>query len=175
MKYAVMLNAQYYPLVKKQYENSGGNSIQLFETILTIAKEYDLDEVLECLQQCVIEKRLAWWDRTGVTFTKSDNPLMDGFKLFYESYLGLSIPSDGGIVEASSTRLVSRWWNACPTLQACQELGLDTRVICRKVYQKPVEVLLSKIDPRLRFTRNYSSLRPCCPYCEEIISLGSPI
>jgi tRNA(adenine34) deaminase len=170
-----MLNAPYYPLVKQQYENSGANSIRLFETILTIARDFDLEAVLSCLQECVIEKRLAWWDRTGTSFTRSDNPLMDGYRLFYESYLGLSIPRDGGIVETTTTRLVSRWWNPCPTLQACQELGLDTRVICRKVYQKPVEVLLSKIDPRLQFTRNYAALRPWCSYCEEIISLGSPI
>jgi tRNA(adenine34) deaminase len=67
--------------------------------------------------------------------------------------------------------MVIRWWNHCPTLEACRKLGLDTRQICRKVYQQPVQVFLAKLDSGLRFGRNYEALRPYTPYCEEIISL----
>jgi hypothetical protein len=75
------------------------------------------------------------------------------------------------VVEATHSKLVTRWWNACPTLAACQKLGLDTREVCRKAYHRPVQVFLAKIDPRLRFDRNYAVLRPHAPYCEEIITL----
>jgi len=119
----------------------------------------------------VIEKRLLWWDRNVKALKKIGNPLIDGYKIFYESYLGLSIPQDGKIVELTDRQLVTRWWNYCPTLEACQTLGLDTREICKKVYHKPVQVLLLKIDPSLRFKRNYDALRPYTPYCEEIIAL----
>jgi hypothetical protein len=40
-----------------------------------------------------------------------------------------------------------------------------------KSYHKPVQAFLSKIDPRLRFDRNYEALRPHTVYCEEIITL----
>jgi hypothetical protein len=166
------MNRKYTQLVRDQYENSRGDSTALFQTILLIAEEVGLDEVLEYLQECVIERRLAWWERNVKSFEKTKNPLMDGYKLFYERYLGLSIPQDGEIVEVSNRRLVIRWWNPCPTLTACQKLGLDTREICRKVYHQPVQVLLAKIDPRLRFERNYAALRPYTPYCEEIIELA---
>jgi len=136
-----------------------------------MAEEAGLDDALECLQQCVLEKRLSWFDRNAKTLKRTGNPVIDGYKMFYESYLGLSIPRDGDIIEATDGQLVMRWWNACPTLEACRKLGLDTREICKKVYHQPVQALLSKVDPRLRFKRNYEALRPYTPYCEEIIVL----
>jgi hypothetical protein len=64
-----------------------------------------------------------------------------------------------------------RWWNACPTLDACTKLGLDTREVCRKAYQCPVQEFLKRIHPKLRFDRNYEHIRPYAAYCEEIITL----
>ncbi|MFN2232542.1 MAG: nucleoside deaminase, partial [Anaerolineae bacterium] len=83
----------------------------------------------------------------------------------------LSVPADGEIVAWDERRMVTRWWNRCPTLEACQALGLDTRVICRLAYHGPVQAFLSRIEPRLRFDRNYDALRPHTPYCEEILFL----
>jgi hypothetical protein len=97
--------------------------------------------------------------------------VQDGYNAFFERYLGLSIPRDGEVVEATPARLVVRWWNECPTLNACHRLGLDTRTVCRKAYHQPAEALLQRIDPRLRFERNYEAIRPYTPYCEEIIRL----
>jgi hypothetical protein len=114
---------KYAQLVRHQYESSRGDSTALFQTILSIAEETGLEEVLEFLQQCVIERRLAWLDRNMKAPEKTGDPLLDGYRLFYESYLGLSIPQDGEIIEASKKRLVTRWWNPCPTLEACQKLG----------------------------------------------------
>ncbi len=162
-------------LVRRAYASSGGNSIELFRTILALAQEVRLDEVLACLEHCVIEKRLAWLDQQAaapMTPMSTGNPILDGYKLFYEHYLGLSIPQDGVVVAATERRWVMRWWNRCPTLEACRELGLDTREICRKVYHRPVQALLARIDPQLRFERNYEALRPYAPYCEEVISLS---
>lgn len=118
-----------------------------------------------------LKKRLSWFDRNEKALERTGNPVIDGYKMFYESYLGLSIPRDGEIIEATDGQLVTRWWNTCPTLEACQKLGLDTREICKKVYHQPVQALLSKVDQRLRFKRNYEALRPYTPYCEEIIVL----
>lgn len=51
------MNSQYCRLVRHQYENSGADSTGLFRTILSVAEEVGLDDALECLQQCVIEKK----------------------------------------------------------------------------------------------------------------------
>jgi hypothetical protein len=114
---------------------------------------------------------LSWFDKQATALPRTGNPILDGYRLFYEHYLGLSIPQDGVLVEATESRWVTRWWNRCPTLEACCELGLDTRAICRKVYHRPVQAFLARIDPRLRFERNYEALRPYAPYCEEVILL----
>lgn len=97
--------------------------------------------------------------------------MLNGYRWFYEKYLGVSVPEDGEIVKLSDKRIVSRWWNPCPTLEACKKFGLDTRVVCKKAYHQPVQAFLMQLHPGLRFGRNYECLRPHTAYCEEIIFL----
>jgi hypothetical protein len=154
-------------------KRSNADVVRLFQIVLSIAEETGLDAALGCLEQCVTEKRLSWLEANLGALARTSNPLADGYKLFYETYLGISAPHDGQIVETTDTKLVTRWWNDCPTLEACEVLGLDTREICSRVYHTPVQAFLSRVDPRLRFDRNYGALRPYTPYCEEIILLDS--
>lgn len=97
--------------------------------------------------------------------------LMGVYHCFYVGYLRLSIPRDGEIVELTGKRLVMRWWNPCPTLEACKKLGLDTREVCKKAYHRPVQKFLTSINPRLRFDRNYENIRPYATWCEEMLVL----
>jgi hypothetical protein len=163
---------EYYHRIQQQYQKSAGDSKALFQTLLSVADETGLDEALACLERCVSEKRLAWLNANLARLDKTGDPVFDGYRLFYEAYLGVSVPENGEIVEQTGQKMVTRWWNHCPTLEACLELGLDTREICKRVYHKPVQAFLAQIDPRLRFDRNYAAIRPYRPYCEEIISLA---
>jgi len=43
--------------------------------------------------------------------------------------------------------------------------------VCKGAYYKSVQTFLNRIDPRLKFDRNYRSLRPYTDYCEEILEL----
>jgi hypothetical protein len=160
-----------YQRIKQKYENSRGDSSELFNEILRASTEIGLDEALLYLERCVIEKRSAWLQANHAEGEIEGDPVKEGYKWFYEKYLGVSAPKDGEIVELSENRMVMRWWNPCPTLEACKKLGLDTREICRKVYQRPVEAFLKEINPKLRFSRNYENIRPYAAYCEEIIEL----
>ncbi len=157
--------------IKEQYERSKGDSTKLFQTILSVADETGLEKALVYLEQCVIEKRLTWLTKNLNNLDKTDDPVYDGYRLFYEVYLGVSTPKDGMIVAKTEREMVTRWWNYCPTLEACERLGLDTREICRKAYHKPVQEFLARINPKLKFKRNYDCLRPHTAYCEEIIVL----
>jgi hypothetical protein len=172
------MNEELCQLVKRLYEK--GDSTEMFRVMRSMAgagfggfKNVSFGDFLECLERCVVQKRLSWLERNAGTVARTGNPLVDGFHMFYEVYLGLSIPREGEIYSADDRRLVTRWWNRCPTLDACLETGLDTREVCRKAFEKPVRVFLSRVDPRLRFRRNYDALRPHTPYCEEIIEIGS--
>ncbi len=157
--------------IKEQYKNLRGDSTELFNEILLVSGEIGIDEALAYLEQCVIEKRLAWLAANLHEAPEENDPVMAGYRWFYEKYLRASVPKDGEIVEHTEKRLVMRWWNPCPTLEACKKLGLDTREICQKAYHKPVQEFLKQIHPGLRFERNYERLRPHAAYCEEIIVL----
>jgi len=162
---------KYYPLVKAKYDAKGEDHSDLFQTILDIARETSLDVALESLERCALEKRTSWLDENLEVLQPAADPVGDAYRIFYETYLGVSAPDDGEIVQRAPGRMVTRWWNQCPTLDVCQKLGLDTREVCQKAYHKPVQVLFSRIHPALRFQRNYDALRPHTPYCEEIITL----
>lgn len=161
----------HYQRVKAKYEKRGRDHSALFEAILAVAEETSLDAALECLERCAIESRTSWLDENLPDLERTADPIDDAYRIFYEVYLGISAPADGEIVEQTPTRLVTRWWNQCPTLDACQQFGLDTREICSKGYHESVRIFLSRIHPGLRFERNYANLRPHGLYCEEIVTL----
>ncbi len=165
------MDDRYFQLVRAQYDSRGDDFSDLFRTILDIAEEASLDVALACLERCAVEKRTAWLEDNLEALQLTGDPVGDAYRIFYETYLGISAPDDGEIVERVPDRMVTRWWNRCPTLDACQKLGLDTREVCRKAYHHPVQVFFSRIHPDLRFHRNYEALRPHTPYCEEIITL----
>jgi hypothetical protein len=157
--------------IKTYFENSHGDSTELFQEILRVSNEIGLDGALSILERYVTEKRIAWAQAHFGEMKQTGNPVLDGYRWFYEKYLGVFIPEDGEIVELSNRRIVLRWWNHCPTLEACKKFGLDTRVICKKVYHQPVQMFLKQLHPGLRFGRNYDCLRPYTAFCEEIIFL----
>jgi hypothetical protein len=123
----------------------------------------------------VSHKRLTWWEdnrerleRQGVRYL---SVLDRAYRIFYIEYLGLN-PKEVPIVERTAQRLVIHSRNYCPVEQACNSLGLDTREICKAIYEQPVTDLLRQIHPGLRFHRNYDAIRPHTWYCEEIIELS---
>jgi tRNA(adenine34) deaminase len=73
------------------------------------------------------------------------------------------------IVSKTDSRLVFHSRNDCPSLEACIRAGIDTRIACRRLFERPTDALVRMVDPALRFTRNYEKIRPYSPYCEEII------
>jgi len=162
---------KYYQLILEKYQSRESNFNGLFETVLSVGDEVGVERALGYLEKCVIEKRLAWLDGNLDEIERTGNVVGDGYRIFYEKYLGISIPKDGEIVEKTDKKLVMRWWNYCPTLEACKKFGLDTRVVCKKAYHNPVQIFLSRIHPKLRFDRNYERIRPYASYCEESISL----
>jgi tRNA(Arg) A34 adenosine deaminase TadA len=120
------------------------------------------------LEAAVIEKRLRWCQDNlehprGVPVT----PRL-GYETLLLRYLGLS-ESDVPVIYESDTNITWLSHNRCPTLDACTSLGLSTSTVCRAVYEKPTQALLSRMDPELRFVRQYTEMRPEFPHCKEMI------
>ena len=130
-----------------------------------------MEAVLAYLEGCVTERRTARLQANRGEAGIESGSVTDGYLWFFEKCLGVSVPGAGEIVEHTAKRIVMRWWNPCPTLEACKQLGLDMREICKKAYHKPVQAFLEQIHPGLRFGRKYGRLRPYATCCEETIEL----
>jgi len=132
---------------------------------MRIARELGEDRAWAILEELVLEKRMEWLERRPEILGRVDS-LAKAFEVFYLDYLGLEV-GDYEIVEMDDDKIVVRCRNFCPVLEACKRLGLDTRSICRLVYERPTREFFSRLNPRIKFERNYDAIRPRAPYCEE--------
>lgn len=122
------------------------------------------------IQSETIAKRRRWFaDRYGGRGAQpfGDRPCpRAAFEALFFDYMGLA-PADLPIVAESDDEIVWLSRNACPTLEACGRLGLDTRIVCRGAYEKSTQAFISLIDPQLRFMRDYCEIRPYAEQCRE--------
>lgn len=146
--------------------------VELFEYVMAVAQAISQEKALKILEDCTVNSALKWFEENKDKLEFKGSLIDQAFEIFYLKHLGLD-PKDVKIVEKAENRLVCRWRNFCSVLEACKLLGLDTRIICRKVYEKPGKALLKRINSLLKFSRNYDKIRPYADYCEEIIELGS--
>ena len=126
----------------------------------------ELAEISEKLRR----KRIRWFNKHEFEYD-ADDVLGAAYQLFLKK-LGISA-EEAPVVEKQKSRLVIHSRNFCPTLEACKILGLDTRDVCRQLSEGPTQALLQQLHPGLQFKRNYNSLRPFKPYCEEMIVLSN--
>ncbi len=117
----------------------------------------------------VAQKRLAWFKQ----YSELNNNIAPpgprtAYELLFFEYLGLS-ENDVPIISETESEIVWHSKNQCSTLTMCQELKLDTKKICRAVYEKSTQALISQLDPQLRFLRDYQQIRPYSDYCLEKI------
>jgi hypothetical protein len=124
--------------------------------------------VLREIEQNLIDKRVNWFKKN---YDKLENLHGDMLEKAYQILLlKIGVDKSGApVVEKTGRCIVFHSHNFCPSLQACAELGLDTRVICKAVFEKPADVLVKQLHPDLQFNRNYTCIRPYSPYCEEKI------
>jgi len=127
----------------------------------------------EFISEELIKKRLRWYEENKNKIRLKGSDVKRAYTLLTIEYLGLN-PEEVPIVYEDSKKIVWRSYNFCPVLEACKRLGMDTREVCKKAEEEPVQALISKINPNLKFSRNYEEIRPYKDYCEEIIELTRP-
>lgn len=141
-----------------------------FRVLVRAMEEIGFENTLAVWEEMVWFKRGKWLDANINSLPLVGNPVKDGFRIFYETYLNIHPDGgDGRIVEISDKKIVSEWWNKCPVLEYCKKYGLNTRLICRKVYHRPTEKFFKRINPKLNFDRNYEKIRPYAPSCVELV------
>jgi tRNA(adenine34) deaminase len=121
------------------------------------------------LERQVAEKRIAWFRQNHPDAGRLGPPTpRSAYVLLFMDYMGLS-EEELPIVAESEAEIEWLSLNPCPTLEACNALGLDTRQVCRSVYEKSTQALVSQLDPQLRFLRNYVEIRSYSDHCREKI------
>ena len=125
--------------------------------------------------EATTRKRLAWLNEH---FAPRENLKLitprKAFEILFFDYMGLA-PSDLVVVKESDQEIVWLSQNPCPTLEACQVLDLDTRLVCQQAYEQSTQAFIAYLNPQLRFGRSYEDIRPYAPYCKERISYSSRV
>jgi len=123
------------------------------------------------IHEALDRKRQDWWETEGTSLKLSGALPRQAYTMFLLVHLGLD-PAEVPVVYEDETVIVWRSFNFCSMLEACILLGLDTRQVCREGTEESVQRLIARLDPRLRFSRNYvDGIRPYAPYCEERIEM----
>jgi tRNA(adenine34) deaminase len=121
------------------------------------------------LERQVAEKRNAWFQQNHGNLGRRSPPTpRKAYELLFIDYMGLC-EDELPVVTESEMEIEWLSLNPCPTLEACKALALDTRKVCRAVYEKSTQVLVSQLDPQLRFLRSYAEIRPHADHCRERI------
>ncbi len=118
-----------------------------------------------------VQRWLAWWEANYLRLDLRGSLPRQAYTLALLVFMGLD-PRTVPVVYEDDKTIIWRSTNFCPTLEACRRLGLDTRVVCRAATEGAVQALIARLDPRLRFSRDYAAgIRPYADYCEEKIEL----
>jgi len=128
------------------------------------------EAALDALNEDSVLRRTAWFNENRAEFDYLSGDLLEaGYRLLLARF-GIT-PEQAPVIERTERKIVFHSQNFCPTLEACRRLGLDTRLICKRLNERATDALIKLVDPRLKFSRNYELLRPYAPYCEETITL----
>jgi tRNA(adenine34) deaminase len=156
-KQKIQLTGEQAPMLISPFEQSVFRQVERLKT-----------SSLPAVAAEVASKRAAWFaEKYPHGFSGAKTPRRAFEMLFFE-YMGLA-PEDLPVVSESEEEIVWLSVNPCPTLEACQRLGLDTRSVCRDAYERSTQALVGLIDPDLRFGRSYEEIRPYAGYCKEWI------
>lgn len=139
----------------------------LFEFALFLGEKIGQDQAFQVLEDWLTEKRIKWLRKNKTKLKLVGSEIEKALQLICQKFE--INPKDLKITEKSRTKIIYHAYNFCPVLEACQELSLDTREVCRKVYEGSVTKFLKAFNPKLKFKRNYQKIRPYIEYCEETI------
>jgi len=126
------------------------------------------------LADSISERRVKWirenLDEMLAKYGKF-SPEEQAFRIIYFDHMKIN-PQHSKMIRVSPTKIRVDSWNFCPYLEACVQLGLDTRHICKEIGEPAIQKMTAVINPNLKFGRNYGNLRPYVSYCEEYFELA---
>jgi hypothetical protein len=127
------------------------------------------------LADMLIEKRVSWMkSNLDEMLGKYEGlpPEEQAYNIVYFDHMEI-IPSDVRMMRLTPTKIRIESYNFCPYLEACSQLGLDTRFVCKDIGEPSIQAMVEMVNPNLRFSRDYEHIRPHNgAFCEEFIELA---
>ena len=142
----------------------------LFKYIQEVSKEIGEVKALDILSEVQTQVDIKWFEDNKPNLDLTGPPLIAAYRMMFEDLLKVNL-EDIDIVEQSEKRIVHHYDLPCSILDACVELGLDTRKYCKALHQKAANVQMQLVDPRIRFNRDYKKIRPYVDTCVEMFWL----
>jgi hypothetical protein len=126
------------------------------------------------LADLITQRRVAWIEKhRNEMLAKYEglNPVEQAYKIILFEHMGIN-PEHSKMIWISQNKIRIESSNFCPYLEACKRLGMDTVPVCREIGEPSIQEMLKRINPNLRFSRDYKNIRPHNrDLCEEYIEL----
>lgn len=144
------------------------------ENKVKLLKKLKTGEItLKDLARLSTEKRTAWLKENKESVLAKYTNLPDeekAFRIIYFDYMNIN-PEHCVFKRISDGKIRIDSHNFCPYLEACKQLGLDTKTICKQIGEPSIQKMCHLINPKLKFRRNYENIRPHCDFCEEYFEI----
>jgi hypothetical protein len=151
------------------------------EKVIELKKVRDGTLTPEELAGILTERRLAWIGEHLEEMKRKYGGLpveLMAHRIVFLEHMKIN-PEHSRVVRVAEGVIRIDSYNFCPYLEACNELGLaynelglETRFVCKEIGEPSIQAMMLRIDPRLVFWRNYANIRPSHPdFCEEYMGL----
>ena len=125
------------------------------------------------LANLITQRRMAWIDKNLSEMLVKYNglsPEEKAHRIVFLEHMGIN-PAHSEIERISPNKIRIKSHNFCPYLEACKQLGLETESVCREIGEPSLQEMLKRINPNLKFSRNYKNIRPRSHFCEEFVEI----
>jgi tRNA(adenine34) deaminase len=126
------------------------------------------------LARIIKDRRVAWVKENinAMLLKYGDlNVEEQAFRIIYFEHMKIN-PDHVKMNRVSPKKIRIESHNFCPYLEACKQLKLDTKIICKEIGELSIQEMCKAINPKLKFSRNYKNIRPRNNgYCEEYIEV----
>jgi hypothetical protein len=140
----------------------------LLDYVLRVEKEIG-ERAWSILSDQVLARRRRWLNSHLQNLAFDGPPPRSAYRLFFEFYLKIDL-AEVLVVFEDDARIVWNSYNFCSMLEACRELGISTRKVCRHS-EESLHLFGRAFHPDLRFARNYEHIRPYQDSCMEAFYL----
>ena len=126
------------------------------------------------LADLITDRRMGWiLEHRGEMLAKYDglSPEEQAYRIVCFDHMGIK-PEHNEMIRISPGKIRFNSYNFCPYLEACKQLDLDTRFVCKEIGEPSIQRMIQVIHPKLRFSRNYANIRPHnTAFCEEYMEI----